>query len=115
MKRVVATGILMCLSLSWMVPAVFAADCAKCDCIHPPCPPECKPCCILATGKVASKKDDVLEMNGKTFNITKDTKIEGDLTQGSRAKVYFQKSGGKNVVTGIVASQPKATGSAGPN
>ncbi len=87
---------------SLIVPLASGDDCGKCDCIHLPCPPDCKPCCGLIKGMIVSRKDDTLELrsNHNLFDIkiTPETSITGDHVdaakgQGHQATVYFRKSG----------------------
>jgi len=110
MKRVAATYIVLQLSLGLMVSTALAADCTQCDCIHLPCPKECKPCCGLATGKIAFIDNQTLVLNGEKYHITLGTKIQKDLIEGSQATVFFRKSADGNQATKIVASPPKASG-----
>lgn len=110
MKRVAAMRICLFLSLGLMVSLAVASDCTKCDCIHLPCPKECKPCCGFKIGTILSKNDSMLTMNGEKFTIMSDTKISGHLTEGSRAEVYFRMSGEEKQATKIVMLHKDGTG-----
>ena len=110
MKRVAATRICLLLSLGLMVSLAVASDCTKCDCIHLPCPKECKPCCGFKIGIVLSKDDSMLRMSHEKFTIMSDTKISGHVTEGSRAKVYFRISGEEKQATKIVMLHSDGTG-----
>jgi hypothetical protein len=83
-----------------VVPLAKAGDCDKCDCIHLPCPQDCKPCCGLLKGMIVSRKGDTLVLRSDNnlfdFKITPDTSItgdSGDVAKGRQATVYFRKSG----------------------
>jgi hypothetical protein len=101
---------MLCLFLDLTIRQATAADCNNCDCIHLPCPEECKPCCGLLKGVIVSNKNDVLVVRGQKgsaeFKITPHTSIVGNITEGHQATAYFRKSGGDKVVQ-KVESEPK--------
>ena len=101
------------LFLGLAVPSATAGDCDHCDCIHLPCPAECKPCCGLSRGLIMSKKGNtfVLKSDGNLaeFKITHDTNIpEGDIAEGHHATVYFRKSGADNLAQRVVVPDAAA-------
>lgn len=100
MWRVRPIWAMLFLFLWLTVPQATAAtggECDKCDCIHLPCPPDCKPCCGLLKGMIVSRKGDTFVINSdhslSEFKITPDTSITGDLAKDHHATVYFRKSG----------------------
>lgn len=112
MNRVAVICVVLCSTST--TPVIWAQDCKQCDCIHLPCPKDCKPCCGFKMGTITSKTGDLIEMDGKKYKIGGDTKISGELKEGSHVKLYFRKSGFGNEATKIIAEQPK-TGANGPN
>jgi hypothetical protein len=103
MKRVILVSTLILLSLSATLSAKTGQnDCEKCDCIHLPCPKECKPCCGMSTGLITDQSSRMLSVNDKEFSMTANTEIRGQLTKGAKATVYFRKLGDEKVAQKIV-------------
>jgi len=109
MRQVILACCALCLLLGLTVARAAADDCQKCDCIHLPCPKECKPCCGLSSGMIAYSTDDRLTLHrpdgaSSSFKITHNTKIVGDIAKGHTAKVYFKNSGADKLAEKVVVS-----------
>jgi hypothetical protein len=106
--------------LAWMflfllsVPWATADDCSHCDCIHLPCPPECKPCCGLSKGRIVSKKDHTFVLRKDDgslleFKITNETSIpKGQISENNEATVYFRRSGADKLAQRVVVPEAAA-------
>ena len=106
MRRVIMGSVFVFICLSATVWARSGQnDCEKCDCIHLPCPKECKPCCGMSTGMITAQSSSMLKMNDKEFSLTPDTEIRGYPSKGSKATVYFRKSGDEKVAQKIVVEE----------
>jgi hypothetical protein len=85
-----------------------AAKCDNCDCIHLPCPKECKPCCGLSEGVIVSNTTNGLTLSNKEqsgeFKITSETEIDGNIASGRRATVYYKASKQGKVAQKVVVS-----------
>jgi hypothetical protein len=104
-KRLIANCIVICWVLIAIAPTASAQHaCDKCDCVHLPCPKECKPCCGMSEGVITSKNHSRLTLSDDTeFKVTATTQINGRLSAGTKARVYFRKSGDEKVATRIMA------------
>lgn len=111
-----AKALLACIFLFFglSVPWATADDCGHCDCIHLPCPKECKPCCGLSKGVIVSrknhafvlKKDDGSEAE---FKITNETSIpQGQISDNREATVYFRRSGADKLAQRVVVPEAAA-------
>jgi hypothetical protein len=100
------------LFLGLAVPQATADDCDSCDCIHLPCPPDCKPCCGLLKGKIVSKSSDMFALkspdgSSSKFKIGPETKIVGDIEEGRLATVYFRKSATGKLAQKVISEENK--------
>ncbi len=112
MKIFLLASVLLCCTESLMAQK-STTDCSskKCDCVHLPCPAECKSCCGISQGRIQYFNGKSFKLdNGETFAIDFGSKqhAHGDEvvlfpTTGTKVTVYYRQSGKQRIAERVVS------------
>lgn len=124
MRRIVLICFLWNLIL--ISPMAGATDCKKCDCVHLPCPPDCKDCCGITQGRIESVSGTTIKLdNGDIFKVVQrgydgggtivdehsfnrvelQAALQKKENTGSKVRVYYRKSDDQRIALKIETIQ----------